>query len=252
MRSLVNSPLALLVCWSFLLLSPSPAPGFSSDLARILLRLDCSSSLAREEITLFANGTVRVRKRHGLPAALAPSDLGQPKDPFRAEPRMLLGGLSPNDLEIYLERLRGEDLSESEERFDGMVAGDWVDVCRLEVRLPDRPAQEFSFGSFDSLSLSTSRVVALARELSERVELEEPGPRPFPEDYEPRRGDVLERNDGNLFFVVRFTDDGGGVELEGLQQPLTMILSAENLSVEFLRLVRRNPSETLSPLGQER
>jgi len=240
-----------LLLGSLLLLGVSLEAQLESDLSRILLRLDCSSSLAWEEITLFANGTVRVRDRHGLEDVIAPSDLGQPQDPYRRDARMVLGTLGPDELEIYLERLRGEDLSESEERFDGTVAGDWVDVCRLDVRLPDRPARELTFGRFDSLTLSTSRVVTLTRELAELVELETAGERPFPADYEPRRGDVLERTDGSFFTVVRFTDDGGGVELEGVRQPVTIFVLEGNLSIEFLRLVRRDPNEVLTPLGQD-
>lgn len=211
----------------------------------VLLDLACSSSLAHRQITLFGNGTVRLRERHGLAPNVESSDLGLVEDPDARLPHMSLGELSPPELDLYLERLEREDLSESEESFDGIVAGDWVDVCRLQVILPGKPERNLTFGRYDSLSLATSRVVKLAQELEDRVDLHEGTNRLFPADYEPERGDVLERHDGSLFEVVRFTDDEVGAELEGLSQPVTIIVSRGNIAREFRRLVRREQGEDL-------
>ncbi len=208
------------------------------DRGLVVLRLDCAGGLGRKELTLFADGTVR-RRRWQASGGGEFSDLGRGRR-TAAEPGALeldLGELEPEILAATLARLRAENLSESEERAGEAIAGEWIETCKLELELAGRAKKELSFGRYDSLSLATSRVVKIAEELEAELEegLEiEPA---FPDGWEPRLGDVLEREDGTRFEVMSFTDDGRGVELAGLDEPLTLYVSREDLTMVFLSLV---------------
>lgn len=209
-----------------------PAPASSSQAAaeppadslrsRQLLRLDCGSNLGRREITLFANGTVRLRE-------------GPP-----GEEAMGLGELGPAELEGYLRRFAAEDLSEAE-LLGPEVRGLWIERCTLDLALPDRPARSWQYGRYDSLPLGLARVQAIAQELPEKV-TQRIGEKQLPPNYQPEPGDVLERVDGYRFRVVGPTADKKGLELEGLDQPLTLLVRLEDLRNEFVALVVREES----------
>lgn len=188
----------------------------ASDRSRTLLDYRCANDLGVRQITLFANGTVR--RREGL---------GQ-------RPRMSLGEIGPRELEGYLRRLRAEDLSEVEDRRES-AEGSWVERCTFLVALDDRPARRLSFSRFDSLPLAVGALVRLADELAAKTlpvnELQA--------SYKPRVGDVLRRADGILFEVAGFTSDGVGLELRGMEQPLTLYLRPEDLQGLFVSLVSR-------------
>lgn len=208
-----------------------------SDRFRVLLRLDCSSEISRQETTLFANGTVRLRERLAPQSEFVSQDLGLGLDEDAGQLQMFLGELGPDELEGYLSRLTGEDLSESEETADGSAAGEWIEICQLELRLPSRPPRDLTFGRFDSLSLTTSRVVEIARQLHDHV-LRADGSKPgFPDEYKPEIGDRLQQWDGNIFEVLLFTDGGRAVELQGLSQPITIIMRIDDLRNKFRRLL---------------
>lgn len=195
---------------------------------------DCSSDIGRRQMTLFANGTVRLRLWNA-----------------EGEHDMLLKELDPDQLEGYLNRLREIDLSESEERREG-PAGEWVQKCRLELDLydgapdDDRGAQptRFLFGRYDSVSLALSRVIGIAEEISLWAE-EQSVVAEFPRGYEPRPGDILERRDGVLFEVIALTSDQRGVELWGVDQPLVVYVLREELVGEFVRVVEQ--ADALEP-----
>lgn len=190
--------------------------------------LDCSSDIGRRQMTLFGNGTVRLRTWEG-----------------EAGPRMLLRELDPGELSGYLNRLREIDLSESEETRES-PAGEWIQQCELELDLfeheaeeaPNRGPTRFSFGRYDSVSLALSRVIAIAEEIALWVE-EQAVVAEFPAGYEPRPGDVLERADGLLFEVIAFTSDNRGVELWGVDQPLVVYVLREELIGEFVKVVEQ-------------
>lgn len=189
-----------------------------------LLHLECRSAGVWSDLTLFASGMVRLRERTG-----------------REEPRMRLLQLDVEALAGYERRIAAEDLSETDAeplRAQGLVA----ESCRLAVRQPGEsgwePAGEFRFGRLDSLSLALSHLVALARELEERVR-QEASRGQLPADYEPRPGDVLLRQDGKLYRVVAGTPDGRGIELVGIDQPLTIYVAVDSLSGEFSEVVER-------------
>lgn len=184
----------------------------------VYLDLDCRSDLARRAVSLFANGTVRLREGP------------------RGEETVKLAELSPEDLSGYLTRLQAEDLSETDHRTFG-AGGEWVESCRLVLELPERPLATFRFESNGSFSLALSRILGvtselegLAREVAHRESR-------LPSGYQPRPGDLLERWDGARFRVAGLTADKRGVELQGVEQPLVLYVSIDDLAGEFLTLV---------------
>lgn len=221
---------------------PEAGAGRPSDDPRsvVLLRRNCESSLDREEVTLFANGTVRVLQ-------------GPP-----GEEEMDLGELDPDQLRTYADRIRAEDLGETDRRTSGPV-GDWVSRCRLELHFDamerwvgsppvaphdgsdgrrSRGDAVFEYGTYGSLSLGLSRVLALVDGISGGVD-RAVGRGLLPDDYRPRRGDVLRRADGVLFRVERTTASKDGWELQGVQQPLTLYILKSEIPKLFVELVER-------------
>lgn len=88
-----------------------PIPGGRGD---VLLRRDCRSAIAREEVTLFGNGTVRLRS----------GPLG--------EERMVLVEVTRDEVESLVAALRAEDFAEAGAGSAG-PQGDWVERCLLEL-----------------------------------------------------------------------------------------------------------------------
>jgi hypothetical protein len=186
----------------------------------VLLELDCASELGRRVISLFGNGTVRL------------------KDGLRGKEKVSLTELSPEELAGYRRRLAAEDLGETDARAGG-PDGEWVERCRLELTAPDGTPRSFQLARYGSLSLALSRVLAVTQELGDRAQAAGAGAHHLPPGYEPRPGDVLERRDGSRFRVVAWTTDRRGVELEGVDQPLVLYVSREDLAGEFVGLVPR-------------
>ena len=185
-----------------------------------LLRYDCASGIGRRDLTLFANGTLRLREA-------APD----------SEPRMRLAELGRAELDAYLARLGEEDLSEVDLR-GPEASGDWVEVCSLELKLADAAERRLVFGRMDSLPLALGRVLRVLDDLL--LEVERLAPRStLPADYEPRAGDRLRRFDGTLYEVVAYTGDGAGLELEGIDEPLILFIPVAALRDEFEELVER-------------
>jgi hypothetical protein len=195
---------------------PPPA----SAKSQVLVRYECRNELGRREITLFGNGTVRLRE--GL----------------KEDPRMTLGELTPDELTAFVARLGGEDLSEVPPETDNALDGAWIETCRFELSLPDAPPRAFVFGRYDSLQLGLSRLVRIAEDLAAKVDPRARGEH-LPAGYEPRTGDVLRRVDGELFLIVGPTADKLGVELSGVNAPLTLYLPKGQLANEFVELVSR-------------
>jgi hypothetical protein len=227
-----------------------PAEGSAGDRVRdersvVLVERVCASTLDREELTLFANGTVRLR--HTV--------LGQSGGPEK--PSMALGELPPDELEAWVDRLREEDLGDTEAATSG-PGGDWVERCRLVLDYdamarwvgpapepgPDhagwRPAgtATYRWGRLDSLSLSLARILGLVDGIAARVD-PAVGRRSLPPEYAPRAGDVLRRADGVLFRVERPTASKGGWELQAVDQPLVLYVVESEVPHLFVELVRR-------------
>ena len=191
----------------------------TSDRSRELLDYRCANDLGVRQVTLFANGTVRLREGLGK------------------QPRMRLGEIGPVELAGYLRRLAAEDLSEVHDRQESNE-GEWVEHCTLRLALDGAKERWLAFSRFDSLPLPVATIVRVADELAEltRVTSE------LPAGYQPRIGDVLRRADGVLFAVAGFTSDGTGLELQGVEQPLVVYVRPEDVPAQFEALVsRRTP-----------
>ena len=212
------SRLVLVVLYGLAVLAVAPA--IADDRTAELVRYDCTTSKTRREMTLFANGTVRLRD-------------GQIGDEW-----MGLAELGPDELQAFVNRLAGEDLSESRNPEPG-VEGAWIERCELRLHLAGRPLQTYRFGHYDPLPLNLSRVVRIAEELAEKVPVVKDKDE-LPADYDPRPGDVLKRvGDGALFRVVAFTADGKGVELQGVDLPLEVYVPRDQLRHGFTARVSR-------------
>ena len=181
-----------------------------------VVRFDCTTGLARSEVTLFGNGTLRLRE----------GDVG--------EEEMALAELAPEVLDGYLRRLQMESMGGGlapPKRIDGL----WTEQCVLILEVPDGPSGRAEFGAFDSLDLPLSRVVAIARELVTLARSRtvvagiDPG-------YVPQRGDILIAHDGTRYRVNVRTMDGTGVELVGIDQPLSIYVLIETLHEQFLAI----------------
>lgn len=188
-----------------------------------LLLLDCQSELEHHEITLFASGTVR--RREGPPG----------------KERMGLAELGPDGLAAAVRRLEAEDLSEVRD-LPRTIEGAWQQACAFFLTLPGRASHAYRFGKADALPLPLSRLLAIAEDVGGRVDLLE-GEARLPEGYAPAPGDRLRRADGVLFEIHAFTDDGKGIELRGVEQPLTIYLRKEDLRQLFVAVEPRFGAE---------
>ena len=208
------------ICIAALLLAIVPAVGAADDRSTEVVRYDCLTDTTRREITLFGNGTVRVR------------------DGLIKHEWMGLAELGPDELQGFLNRLAGEDLSESQSPEKG-VQGTWVERCELRLQLPGKPLKTFRFGHYDPLGLNLSRVVHIAEELGEKVQLVKDADA-LPADYVPEIGDVLKRvGDGAVFRIVAFTSDKKGLELQGIDLPLEVYIPKDQVRQQFTSLVSK-------------
>jgi len=182
-----------------------------------LVRRNCETTIGRQEVTLFANGTLRIRQRANA------------KEQFK------LAELNPEELEAFVNRLSVEDLSEVP-RGRPEVQGDFIERCELHLELADQAPREFHFGRFDSLPLALSRLNRIVDDMALLADSRSPV-MGLPRDYVPRAGDVLERADGMLFEVVGYTSDKRGVELTGVNEPLTIFIATEALHDSFVSVV---------------
>jgi len=183
------------------------------------LRYECYNTLGRREITLFANGTIRLR------------------DGLKATPTLSLGELTRDELNATVKQLSEIDFSETEISTQG-VSGEWVEHCRLQLDLPNDRERVFSFSRFDTRPPAVERLVNLAEALVVRVQ---PTGRAqhLPTGYVPLAGDVLRRLDGLHFRILGDTADRAGVELDCIDAPLRMYTPKGGLGLEFDRLISR-------------
>lgn len=192
-----------------------------SDRTVEVLRYGCANEVGHREVTLFRNGTIRLFD-------------GPP-----GEELMGLAELSPDELTGALNRLQAEDLSEARHLQKG-IDGPFIEQCELHLLLPDRQPEVYRFGRYDALPLNLSRVLRVAEDLEAKVDdlkdVEE-----LPVSYVPREYDVLKRRDGHRYRIIRFTADNNGVELQGLDQPILLIVLKEEMRKEFVAIVSREP-----------
>jgi hypothetical protein len=226
MRIGVNAGNALMsgisTCLAGLLLTVATATGGTQVDRRSheLVRRECRAVIDTEDVTLFANGTVRLISKHD------------------EERSVQLTELTPDEVQAFLRRIREVDLSE-EDPVGVTLQGDWVEQCELYLDVfKDEEPTRYRFGRYDSLSLPLSRVNRVADDLLETVKDRAPTTG-LPYGYVPKPGDVLERVDGVLFEVIGLTGDKKGLELIGVEQPLTIYVLNEAIGQQFKALVKR-------------
>lgn len=184
-----------------------------------IFRYGCGNELGHREVTLFANGTVRVT------------------DGPTGNEWMGLAELSPEELTGAINRLEAEDLSGSHNMSKG-VDGMWIEHCELRLQIPGKPLEVFRYGRYDPLTLNLSRVIQVIKDLEAKVE-DLRGVEELPVDYEPREQDVLKRRDGVSFRVIRFTPDNKTVELQGVTEPVYLFVLKEQMRMEFVAVISR-------------
>lgn len=187
-----------------------------SPITTELFKYGCRSEKGREEITLFGNGTLRLRQ--GL----------------QEHPSMFLLELPPPDLEDLKIRMGRLDLEEAQ-AFGGTFEGEWVGQCLLEVSVGEGPSLRLSFHQFDILSIGVQRAVELGLELIDRVRLNSTDGG-LPPGYAARIGDFLRHLDGRIFEVMGFTSEGRGIELHGVEDPMGLFVATQDLRRVFVAL----------------
>lgn len=202
-----------------LMLLPAAGAQTESNRTLELVRRNCETTIGRQEITLFANGTLRIRQR------------------VHEDEQFKLAELNPDELAAFVNRLSAEDLTEVP-RGRPEVQGDFVERCELRLEIPDQAPRGFYFGRFDSLPLALSRLNRIVDDMVLLTEQKAPATG-LPRDYVPKAGDVLERADGMLFEVVGFTSDKRGVELTGVDEPLTIFIAREALGDNFVSVIEQ-------------
>lgn len=221
MRGLGRAALATLVGLALWLSAGSLRAGEArtDSRTRELFRRECLTDANRQDLTLFGNGTLRLREG------------------ARDNQHMVLAELNRDELSGIVRRLKESNYSDAWKRSSGLK-GIAIESCRLSVHLDGEEPVTFYYSRFQSRTLALGRLVALADELVGLAVEKTPG-ESLPRDYVPEPGDTLRRGDGVLFEVVGFTSDGKGVELIGVDQPLLIYVEKGALYGEFAAVVRK-------------
>ena len=201
---------------------PPPVRALDPRSTEVLL-YRCESSLGRRDVTLFGNGTVRLRQGAW------------------AEQEMRLHELTPEELAAALgqiERALDDDDEFYQRLPDNALAGEWVESCLVRVELADRPRFHYDFARYDVPPLEVARLMQIADALAERTR---PLDRPLglPKGYQPRAGDVLIDRNGLRYQVLGLTSDKQGVELQDELQPLRRYHAIDALREVFVAVERR-------------
>ncbi len=195
-------------------------PVLGDDRSTELMRYECSSSLTRRDVTLFANGTVRLRQ--------GPLD----------EQALFLDELLPEELASYLKQLRDVQASAFAPSVDlaaDVPSGDWVEDCEIRLALPGAEPAAYFFSVFEVPPLVVAGLIHVAEDLASFTRVPADSQR-LPTAYRPRRGDVLLTADGEKFRVMDLTGDGLGVELEELGSPVMIVVPLSELGDFFAAL----------------
>ncbi|MCP4659150.1 MAG: hypothetical protein GY856_27385 [bacterium] len=195
--------------------------GRADDRGTVVLSYTCSGELGKRDITLFANGTVRLRE-----------GLWEKRE-------MYLDELGPEALASKLRLLEEVHAAGENDQFKQPVAdgpgGRWVEKCEVYLALPDERPFTHRFSRYDVPPLRVSRLIHIAEELAEYTRPPE-GVERLPTDYEPRVGDILRTVEGKRFKVIRYTVDERGIELRGLEEPLSIFVALTEIGEAFVAL----------------
>jgi hypothetical protein len=174
----------------------------------------CVGEMSEDQMTIFANGTVRLRER------------------VAERESMLLAELERTEIDGFVARLLEVDLAEVESHRSG-ITGEWISQCGLTLTLPDQPSLFFRYGRFDVLPFGLQSVRAVLGEV-ETLARTRARHGSLPAGYQPRPGDFVRRTDGEVFEVIGITADGHGVELTGVDQPVTIYVALADFGAVFV------------------
>jgi hypothetical protein len=215
-------------------LVPPPASADDRSTVRFLHR--CTNEIGRREVTLFANGTVRLRQgswesQELWLEELLPEELESVLDRL-AEVESSMGELGTVGETGAIEQPapRGGTVGSDPHRG---VLGRWVERCEIVIALPDRRRRTLRFSPSEIPPLQVAALGLVADDLASFTRPPVPEEH-LPADYEPRPGDVLRGADGQLFEVLRFTADKRGIELQGVDSPLRIFVGLEQLGEAFV------------------
>lgn len=203
---------------------PAPLPQVADARSWELFRHRCAGQLGERELTLFLDGTIRLRvsDREGQDVRL-----GELEEEALAR---AYGNLRAIQLGIGREGrewsrpTRGRSLS-----------GEFLQECDVVLHLPELEEKSFLFSPMEILPLWLGQLRQMAEDLAERTEaLAHAG---LPKDYQPRHGDVLRRRDGALFRFVGITSDNKAWMVEQVGQPITTYYPVEDLQEIFVAVV---------------
>ncbi|MEM8994963.1 MAG: hypothetical protein AAGF23_09255 [Acidobacteriota bacterium] len=204
-------------------------------------RWECRNEISRRDVTLFGNGTVRLRRGPRGRQDLQLDEL---------ERELLLEYLS-RLARIQRSRALRHDVAGGQDF--GQVDGELGEACLIQLRLPDLPPVSLTAPRLEVPQLGLAQLIAVADELAAFTR-----PLAVPErvaaSYDPKPGDRLKRRDGFVYRVVGLTGDGAGVELEGLQEPIRVFYRVEDLPTLFERFEGEwdgEPAEVSEPEVRE-
>lgn len=150
---------------------------------------------------------------------------------------LLLAELYPEELTAFKHRFREIDLSEAEDRTRG-PSGEFVEQCLLKLAQDLGAEREFRFVRMAALDLALNRVLVVIDDVV-RLATERARRTVGLAGYEPRIGDVLAKENGNRYRIERWTGDGKGAEIAGLDDPLVLYMGRDEVRYEFTEIVRR-------------
>ena len=247
----------------------SPQASTADDRSTEVLRYACAGRLGRRDITLFANGTVRVREwSDGSSDELVgveieeisdDEDDGSGRGPSSEDREVIVRGLDvplaeTPPFEMRLDELGREDLAYAVGRLRAIlrdaeqgrireplgenVAGPWSETCEIHLEIFGEDPFHYRISPYDIVPLEIERMIDEAESLASYARpLVEP--QALPGNYEPHHGDVLINAEGQRYEVLRLTADKLGVELRGVDQPVTIYVALQQLRDVFLEVERK-------------
>ena len=194
----------------------------ADDRSTEILKYTCANEFNRREITLFKNGTLRLRE--------GPWD----------DQQMYLAEIGPeavrDNIRVLADAYAVASIDSLEEPVLEGAHGPWSKRCELYLALPELEPFTYSYSSYAVVPLKVSRLVTIAEDLTVHIL---PQKEELPAGYEPRPGDVLRTAEGLRFRVLRRTADEVGIELEGIGQPLLIYVGLFDLDKAFVALEER-------------
>lgn len=201
------------------------APKVADPQNWVLFRHSCESHLGEREVTLFLDGTIRLRL----------------EDPEGEETNS--GSLKPENVARTYSTLKsiqtaiGDQDQKNWSRFTqpGGITGELLRRCEIYLNLPDLAPEIFHFTTMEGGPLWLEQLRLLSEELGDRTVKQIY--RGLPAAYRPKFGDLLRRRDGAVFRFVGMTSDKKAWMVEQVGQPTTTYYSAEEISQVFIGLV---------------